>query len=88
MKGESYSNVFGSGTMHRPMPRKKMPMHHVKHIARTPMKTGMSTSGGGTTRSGGMVKTTGGGTYTGPSRAKGRRKGNFSMPRPDKYGYY
>lgn len=63
--------------VHKPKPgkRAKTGLHH---IARTPMKTGRSSSGGGTTKGGGRVKIKGGTTHG----------GNFSMPRPDKNGFY
>lgn len=69
--------------MHKPAPGRKTPTG-LHHIAPHPMKTGMSSSGGGTTKSGGMVKTSGGGTMTG----RRRKRGNFSMPMPDRHGYY
>lgn len=68
---------FDSYSMHKPRPGKKRKTG-LHHIAPGPMKTGMSSSGGGTTKGGGRVKIRGGTTHP----------GNFSMPKPDKYGYY
>jgi hypothetical protein len=68
---------FYSYGVHKPRPGKKHKTG-LKHISPTPIKTGSSSSGGGTTKGGGRVKT-GGGTTHG---------GNFSMPRPDKNGFY
>lgn len=68
-------NMMMHGGLHTPRPRKKRVTGY-KHIAATPKKTGVFSSGGGT------------GTSTGVMKNVGRKRKGFSVPRPDKHGYY
>lgn len=69
------SMKYMPGSLHTPSPRKKRVTGY-KHLAPTPKKTGVVSSGGGTGNSHGtMIKV-------------GRKRKGFSMPRPDRHGYY
>lgn len=69
-------NMMFPGSMHRPHPRKKKMMGHVRHITGG-TKTGMVSSGGGTDKGTGHVK---GGHM--------KKRSAFRVPQPDKFGYY
>jgi hypothetical protein len=69
-------NMMFPGSIHRPHPRKRRMGMHVKHITGG-TKTGMVSSGGGTTKGGGTMK---------PGHMK--KRSAFVMPKKDKFGYY